>query len=60
MSHNNTDSVWVGMDVHQDSITAAVLFGNDTEPKIERLPGDLNAVRRMFRRLSKQGTPRSC
>jgi len=60
MSHYTTDTVWVGMDVHQDSITAAVLFGNDPEPRVERLPGDLNAVRRMFRRLSKQGTPRSC
>lgn len=55
-----TDPVWVGMDVHQDSITAAILFGNNGEPRVERLPGDLNAVRRMFRRLSKQGTPRSC
>ncbi len=60
MPQYTTDTVWVGMDVHQDSITAAVLFGNDPDPKIERLPGDLNAVRRMFRRLSKHGTPRSC
>ena len=60
MSNCTTDTVWVGMDVHQDSITAAILFGNDSEPRVERLPGDLNAVRRMFRRLSKQGTPRSC
>ena len=22
----STDTVWVGMDVHQDSITAAILF----------------------------------
>jgi transposase len=48
------------MDVHQDSITAAILFGDDSQPRVERLSGDLNAVRRMFRRLSKQGTPRSC
>ncbi len=60
MSQYNTDTVWVGMDVHQDSITAAVLFGNDYDPRIERLPGDLNAVRRMFRRLSEHGTVRSC
>lgn len=60
MTQYSTDTVWVGMDVHQDSITAAVLFGNDTEPRIERLPGDLNAVRRMFRRLSEYGSPRSC
>jgi transposase len=48
------------MDVHQDSITAAILFGDSSEPRVERLPGDLNAVRRMFRRLSEQGSPRSC
>ena len=60
MSQYSTDTVWVGMDVHQDSITAAVLFGNDSKPQVERLPGDLNAVRRMFRRLSNHGTPRSC
>lgn len=60
MSQYNTDTVWVGMDVHQDSITAAILFGDDPKPQVERLPGDLNAVRRMFRRLSEHGAPRSC
>jgi len=60
MAQHGTDTIWVGMDVHQDSITAAVLFGQDNHPQIERLPGDLNAVRRLFRRLSKRGTPRSC
>jgi len=60
MQDFSTDTVWVGMDVHQDSITAAILFGNDAEPRVERLPGDLNAVRKMFRRLSQQGSPRSC
>jgi transposase len=48
------------MDVHQDSITAAILFDDSNDPQVERLPGDLNVVRRMFRRLSKHGTPRSC
>ena len=60
MKDRTTETVWVGMDVHQDSITAAVLFGESHDPQIERLPGDLHAVRRMFRRLSKHGTPRSC
>jgi len=60
MSQYSTDTVWVGMDVHQDSITAAILVGNDKDPKIRHLPGDLNAVRRLFRRLSEYGTPRSC
>lgn len=60
MTQYNTNPVWVGMDVHQDSVTCAILFGQDSTPQIERLPGDLNAVRRMFRRLSEYGTPRSC
>jgi transposase len=60
MQEHTTDTVWVGMDVHQDSITAAILLGHDKHPKIERLPADLNAVRRMFRRLSLLGTPHSC
>jgi len=60
MTQHSTGIVWVGMDVHQDSITAAILYGNDPEPRVERLPGDLNAVRRMFRRLSEHGTIHSC
>mgnify|MGYP001569612455 CR=1 FL=1 len=48
------------MDVHQDSVTCAVLLGGDAEPRIERLPGGSNAVRRMFRRLNAYGTPRGC
>jgi len=60
MRKHSTETVWVGMDVHQDSVTCAILFGDDNEPQVERLPGDLNAVRRMFRRLSERGTPRSC
>ena len=60
MRQYSTAPIWVGMDVHQDSITAAILFGDSPEPRVERLPGDLNAVRRMFRRLSEQGSPRSC
>lgn len=60
MTQHTTDTVWVGMDVHQDSITAAILYGESHEPTVECLPGDLNAVRKMFRRLSRRGTPRSC
>ena len=54
MTHDSTTTVWVGMDVHQESITAAILFGDKDIPEIVRLPGDLNAVRRLFRRLTKR------
>jgi hypothetical protein len=36
-----TESIWVGLDVHQDSITAAVLRGGSMQPEVVRLSGDL-------------------
>jgi len=60
MIESSTETLWVGLDVHQNSITAAILHGNEPEPTIQRLPGDLNAARKLFRKLSKQGTPRAC
>lgn len=50
----------MGRDVHQDSITAAILYGDQDAADVVRLPGDLNAARKLFRRLSKKGTPRAC
>ena len=37
MSQYSTDTVWVGMDVHQDSVTAAILFGDDPKPQVASL-----------------------
>jgi transposase len=48
------------MDVHQNSITAAILYGDSHYPEMVRLPGDLNAVRKLFRKLSLHGPVRSC
>lgn len=53
-------STWVGLDVHQDSITAAILRGDSSQPEVVRLSGDLMKVRRLFRRLSAEGPVRSC
>jgi transposase len=53
-------STWVGLDVHQDSITAAVLREDSSHPEVVRLSGDLMKVRRLFRRLSAEGPVRSC
>jgi transposase len=36
------------------------LHGSEREPVVCRLPADLNAVRRYFRALSRQGVPRAC
>jgi transposase len=60
MEQYSTDRIWVGLDVHQRSITAAVLYGDSHDAEVVRMRGDLNAVRKFFRRLSQQGTPRSC
>jgi transposase len=60
MSQSSTETLWVGLDVHQNSIPAAILAGDAQEPVIQRLSGDLNAARRLFRRLGKQGIPRVC
>ncbi len=60
MNQCSTDEIWVGLDVHQRSVTAAVLYGDSHEPDVVRMGGDLNAVRKFFRRLSRDGTPRSC
>ena len=51
---------WVGLDVHAESITAAILEGDREEAEVIRLSGDLMKVRRLFRRLAKRGTVRSC
>lgn len=51
---------WVGLDVHKDSITAAILEGDSAEPEVLRLPTDVMAVRRLFRRLAERGTVRAC
>jgi transposase len=60
MEQYSTDPIWVGLDVHQSTITAAILEGDSHEPEVIRMKSDLNTVRRLFRRLSKQGVPRSC
>jgi transposase len=60
MTQYSTSPIWVGMDVHQSSITAAILREGQDGPEVVRLPGDLNAVRRLPRRLGEQGPLRSC
>ncbi len=55
-----TPTIWVGMDVHQSSITAAILHGEEQDPEVVRLSGDLNPARRLFRRLADKGVPRAC
>jgi len=55
-----TQSIWIGLDVHAESTTAAILVGDSKDAEIVTLPGDLTKIRRLFRRLEKQGAPRAC
>jgi transposase len=52
---------WVGLDVHKDSVTAAVFRNRDPEPlRVDRLPYDLHKIRRYFQRMQKEGHARAC
>jgi transposase len=53
-------SIYVGLDVHLNSITAAVLDDDMQAPQVIKLSGDLHQTRRLFRRLAKKGPVRSC
>ena len=52
--------IWIGLDVHVESITAAILEGDRSDAEVVKLSGDLMKVRRLFRRLSKKGAIRAC
>lgn len=52
--------IWVGLDVHLDSITAAILDGDVQAPEVVTLSGDLMQTRRLFRRLARKGPVRAC
>jgi len=60
MIQHTTNTIWVGLDVHSASITAAILHDDSPEPEIVRLSGYLNATRKLFRKLAKDGVPRAC
>jgi transposase len=52
---------WVGLDVHKDSVTAAVFRNHDPEPlRVDRLPYELGKIRRYVQRLQAEGTVRAC
>jgi hypothetical protein len=55
-----TECTYVGLDVHLESITAAILVDDARHAEVVRLSGDVMQVRRLFRRLAKNGPIRSC
>jgi len=52
--------IWVGLDVHKNSITAAVLEDWSRDGEVLRLSADLNELRKLFRRLGEHGPVRAC
>jgi transposase len=52
--------IWMGLDVHKDSVVAAVLRGDEADAEVVRLTSDLMRVRKLFRRLSREGAVRAC
>lgn len=53
-------TIYVGLDVHAESITAAILEGDSQEAQVITLASDLMKVRALFRRLAEKGNVRSC
>ena len=54
-------TIYLGLDVHKESVTIAVLPGGAMAPtRVERLPNDLAKVRRFCERLRAQGEVRAC
>lgn len=51
---------WVGLDVHKNSTTAAILEDDARDGEVVRLSADLNELRKLFRRLGDRGAVRAC
>lgn len=53
--------IYVGMDVHKDSLTVAVLPEGATAPsRLDRLPNDLPKLKRWLERVARDGELRAC
>jgi transposase len=53
--------IYLGMDVHKDSVTIAVLPASAKTPtRLERLPNDLGKLKRFLDRLARDGELRPC
>ena len=54
-------NLFLGLDVHKESVTVAVFVGQAAEPeRVDRLPNDLHKLRRYFERLARRGTVHAC
>lgn len=49
-----TPTFWVGLDVHEDSVTAAVFRDRDPEPmRVDRLPNEHKRIQRRLHSLGR-------
>ena len=56
-----SSTIYLGLDVHKESVTVAVLPEGATAPtRLERLPNDFARLRRFINRLAEQGELRAC
>jgi transposase len=55
-----TSNIYLGLDVHKDSITVAVCRRAGPPESVERYPNDLAKLRRVFDRLGKDKKVRAC
>jgi len=61
MSSSARSIIYLGLDVHKDSITVAVLpEGAKTPTRIERLPSELPKLKRYLERVARGGELRAC
>lgn len=53
--------IWIGMDVHKDTVMVAVFRGDAREAEVvQQLPNDLRKLRRFFQRWQARGEIRAC
>jgi transposase len=53
--------IWIGMDVHKDTVMVAVFRGDAREAEVvQQLPNDLRKLRRFFQRWQACGEIRAC
>ena len=53
--------IWIGMDVHKDTVMVAVFRGHAREAEVvQQLPNDLRKLRRFFQRWQARGEIRAC
>ncbi len=58
---SSTSIIWIGMDVHKDTVMVAVFADRESAPEVvQQLPNEPRKLRRFFERWAKRGEIRSC